>query len=186
VAKDKGVQMQRLKQELHSIVDNDIRQMTENILKVAPETFWKISASSSGKYHPTQSNGEGGLIQHTKMICSMIPIFVRAYNLNQKEQDKLMSAAILHDVHKHSYTHAIDTWQWMLTSEISSKVCEGLNISREDYAEIANMIKMHMGRWTKVPFLKPIENYTKNEWIIHLADMVVTNQKIKFEWEEHG
>ena len=33
-----------------------------------PKYFWEIGASSSGKYHPQFSQGEGGLVRHTKAV----------------------------------------------------------------------------------------------------------------------
>jgi hypothetical protein len=42
-----------------------------------------------------------------------------------------------------------------------------------------------MGRWTKVHF-KSIDEYTKQEWIVHLADMVVTNKQISFDFTQEA
>ena len=176
--------MERLKDEINSIKDEKIRKLTIYLLELAPKTFWTHAASSSGYHHPPQSNGEGGLVQHTKMICSMVPIICRAYDMKHEERDEIMCAALLHDIHKHSYTHAIDTSNWMYSDEILLKIRESNpDVLVQSYGRIADMIKMHMGRWTKVPHSKGIEKYTTQEWILHLADMVVTNQKIYFKWD---
>ena len=37
-----------------------------------PNYFWEIGASSSGKYHPTFSQGKGGLVRHTKAVVMVL------------------------------------------------------------------------------------------------------------------
>jgi hypothetical protein len=175
--------MERLQQEIASIANEDLRKMVTKALELAPKEFFTIAASSSGNYHPAQSNGEGGLIQHTKMICSMVPIFCRAYSMKQWEQDEIMVAAIMHDFHKPSYFHAINTWQWMHYANIKTLLQDECSITEETYDNIADMVKYHMGQWTNKPHTKPISTYTTQEWVLHLADMVVTNKQITFDFK---
>ena len=50
--------------ELNYIKDENFRNNIEKILNSLPEYFWKVAASSTGKYHPEFSLGEGGLVRH--------------------------------------------------------------------------------------------------------------------------
>ena len=52
--------------ELTYIKDKRIRNSLITILDRLPEYFYEIPTSSTGKYHPAFSNGEKGLVRHTK------------------------------------------------------------------------------------------------------------------------
>ena len=158
---------EKLSKEIALIRDEKIRNWTDKMLDIVPEQFWTIPASSSGKYHPVISNGPGGLVRHTKMMIQFALIFCRAYDLTQLDQDKIISACILHDVHKPDYEHAFKTSDWL-----EDKV--GKNT---DLKEIKEIIKWHMGRWSK-GFTSKVDVFSRNQWICHLADMAVTCQKI--------
>ena len=50
------------------ICDPEVKRLVRIVLDKAPENFWTIAASSTGKYHPEYAAGEGGLIRHTKAV----------------------------------------------------------------------------------------------------------------------
>jgi 23S rRNA maturation-related 3'-5' exoribonuclease YhaM len=104
----------------------------------APKSFWTIGASSSAKHHPKQSNGEGGLIQYTKMLCSMAHILCRAYNIEGIPKDEILAACILHDIHKPDYMHALSTHQWMRDK---IKLLKPEEVQMDSYVRIAEMIR---------------------------------------------
>lgn len=52
--------------ELNLIKNVDLRKLVELSLQSAPDYFFTIPASSTGKYHPQYALGEGGLVRHTK------------------------------------------------------------------------------------------------------------------------
>jgi hypothetical protein len=155
--------------EINSIKNVHIRYWTAGILKQAPEKFWTITASSSGKHHPKWANEVGGLVRHTRLTCQFVDIMSRAYALPQHEIDEIKSAAILHDLHKPDYNHPMLTWMWLQNKQEGIEAWHG---------NICSIIKYHMGQWTQKPYNKPITEFTKAEWIMHLADMAATNQKL--------
>ena len=82
---------------------NNLKVLIDNI----PDYFFEIPASSTGKYHPKFSLGDGGLVRHTKAAVRI------AYELLQLEQynkfeswqrDIIYGALIVHDGLKHGYT----------------------------------------------------------------------------------
>ena len=171
--------MQRLQQEIDSINNKDVKDLCIRMLEKAPAEFWSISASASGMHHPEQSNGEGGLIQHCKMLCSMAEILCRAYDITGIQRDEIICACILHDLHKPHWNHAYITAEWMRSNH--GLLRDNVGVSTDTYTKVMQMIRYHMGRWTKTE-PKKIEDYSKQEWIVHLADMVVTNQKLTFKF----
>jgi len=165
--------MERLQKEIDLIQSDEVRQFVILCLENCPDTFWTIAASSSGYYHPKQANEVGGLVQHTKLVVSFCVIMSRSFGLDQWQVDELIAAAILHDVHKHSKTHAIDTWKWIISTYFTDKPSYTMRI--------ANMVKYHMGPWTIQEYCIPIEAYTTCQLVLHLADMCATNKILSWE-----
>ena len=59
--------------EIALIKNEDYRKFIIDYLdNECPSYFWEIGASSSGKYHPKFSQGEGGLVRHTKAVVMFI------------------------------------------------------------------------------------------------------------------
>ena len=55
--------------ELNLIVDEDLRMAVKCFFdEKVPKYFWEIGASSTGKFHPQFSQGEGGLVRHVKAV----------------------------------------------------------------------------------------------------------------------
>ena len=54
------------KPELDYIQIERIRMAGELLIGEIPDYFFEVAASSTGKYHPSFSLGEGGLLRHTK------------------------------------------------------------------------------------------------------------------------
>jgi 23S rRNA maturation-related 3'-5' exoribonuclease YhaM len=117
------------KVELGYIKSDRIRNACIEMLKVLPEYFFEIEASSTGKYHPNYALGERGLVRHTKAAVRI------AYELlgdacigdkyTQDEKDLMIMALILHDgvksgVPKEKYTrfdHPIMMGQMIMDNE---------------------------------------------------------------------
>ena len=53
--------------ELSYIKDSRIKESASVLVELIPEYFFIEAASSTGKYHPSFSQGVGGLLRHTKV-----------------------------------------------------------------------------------------------------------------------
>ena len=61
--------VEHFKNEINMIKDEDLRNVVYSYMAEAtPDYFWTDGASSSGKYHPQFSQGEGVLVRHTKAV----------------------------------------------------------------------------------------------------------------------
>ena len=91
--------------ELNLIKNERLRRSCVEMLKLLPDYFYKVAASSTGKYHPSFSLGDGGLLRHTKVAVKIAksllddPIFGDKYTSNQK--DLMLIALMFHDGIKH-------------------------------------------------------------------------------------
>lgn len=143
----------QLDNEINMICNDDIKRLVRIVLDKAPEHFWTIPASSTGKYHPEYASGDGGLIRHTKAvvrvadhICSWTTRFSDECN---EGRDIIIAACILHDCYKvlegekyTSFNHPIHATKAIIDERFQFD---------EDFehiiAKIADAVSTHMGRF---------------------------------------
>lgn len=167
--------------ELSAIQNETIRGEVKHLLLRTPEYFWQIPASSTGKYHPKFSLGDGGLIRHTKVACYFA---IQMFNLEmwntivQNDRDLIIGALILHDCCKtggEKYTrfdHPI----------LAAKFIEDNCISIDIAFKLCELIKTHMGQWntdtrTNQTLPKP---QTAQQKFVHLCDYLSSRKEIEF------
>lgn len=138
--------------QLALIENQKLRNLVEKVLEAAPDYFYTMPASTTGKYHPEYSLGEGGLVRHTKAAVKIADCLLglEMYSKLKVFKDQIIAALILHDSVKKgrdgsqwtSITHPLDAADLFI--EVANK--EQL-IKTEDVELIADMIKSHMGQW---------------------------------------
>jgi hypothetical protein len=173
------------KEELNYIKDGRVKNFTIKAISSLPDYFFKIPASSTGKYHPSITTKEGGLVIHTKLAVS---ILVSMFNLEMMEytdiqKDIAISAMILHDGLKSGYPQANYTRydHPLLICEYlqnQKEVCD--NISKPILDKIFSCIRSHMGQWNKdektgVILPKPESGLEK---LVHIADYLSSRKNI--------
>ena len=52
--------------EINYIKDENLRKSLGELIELLPDYFFREPAASTGKYHPSYAQGEGGLLRHTK------------------------------------------------------------------------------------------------------------------------
>lgn len=176
--------MQRLQPELDQISNNQIKTFTEHVLKEAPAYFWVVPSSSGGKYHPPQSNGEGGLVRHTKAAVYFAAKLCDVFNVSESVKDCVLSACILHDIVKYgepkqAYTTKNHDYEGAL---FVKKHGEAFGLDTNVLTCITSCIAWHMGRWTdmtgrSVPKAFP-GGYDPAQMITHLADVISAQKNV--------
>lgn len=144
--------LQLFANELNDIKDNNLRQFAVQLLTNAPEYFFTVPASSSGKYHPYFAREVGGLVKHTRCVIFYAECNAESFNFDEHTKDLAIIAALAHDIKKQgnnntgSYTvweHPELAYNYVLETQ---KTNTNL-ISVEDATIIANAILCHMGKW---------------------------------------
>lgn len=134
-----------------------LKNFTKHALSRAPDYFFSIPASSSGKYHPDYSLGTGGLLRHTKALCYIAKDLhdSNMFELTELEYAEALVALHLHDILKKGdpekphtiFKHPI------LASRFVDMVNDDLpleeSLSDTVINEICEAIESHMGRWNK-------------------------------------
>jgi len=164
--------------ELDFIKDKRIKESTKTILELLPDYFYEIPASSTGKYHPAFSLGEGGLVRHVKVAVRLAKELLDNPNIGDKytnmEKDIMIMALILHDGLKSGLTHNRYT-QLNHPTLIKNFVIENkdkIELSDNELELFGRVVESHMGPWNKdydgnevLPVPK-----TKCENFVHMCD----------------
>ena len=165
------------------------------LIVILPDYFFEVAASSTGKYHPEFSLGEGGLLRHTKVAVRI------AYELlsdpcigdkyTNREKDLMLIALTMHDGVKHGipeekYTRADHP---LLVSKLIRENQTKLKMSSKDVDFICSIIETHMGPWNTHPYTKeeilPVPK-DKYQNFVHMCDYLASRKflNVKFNNNE--
>lgn len=183
---EKEDKIKMFQSELNLIYDENIREQVRNGIAQIDDYFFKIPASSTGKYHPAFALGDGGLVRHTK-ACVKIAVELLRLEMFQsllQYNDIIISALIFHDCKKNGdgekYTksdHPLLACEFLVNNiYIGTSLC----------CKIVPLIKSHMGQWNtdfktgKEILPKPLTPLQK---FVHLCDYLASRKflEIKFE-----
>ncbi len=178
--------------ELNKINDDKVRVSTEVILEMLPDYFYEIAASSSGKYHPKFSLGEGGLVRHVKVAMRILEELFRdeAFGVyDEHTKDLMRMALMLHDGFKCGIKyegHTCSDHPVIMSDFILNNKGE-LLINKKDAEFVSSLIKCHMGPWNKDKegnVIMPTPK-TKEEVIVHLCDYIASRNFLNVYFENN-
>ena len=179
-----------LTKQINLIEDKNIRKDVEFIMSQIPDYFYKVPASSTGKYHPEFSLGEGGLLRHTKAAVRIAVELFEIEEFAQYEKDRIIAALIMHDSLKHGYSyseytqfeHPIYAAQFVLKMQEEGKLNMGINAARD----IAELIACHMGKWNTNKYSKVVLPIPKNELekYVHRCDFLASRSYLNIKFEK--
>lgn len=169
-------------EELHrrlpeiELINNDEikRQVEEAFLDHCPTYFWKIPASSSGKYHQNDVVSKYGLWLHTKRVFTIGERLARSEKhrdeLTAEEHDIIRASLLLHDLFKQGLPPRDNNH----TSDDHDLVARNYLERKMDIDErILDCIESHNGGWGEGK-----NPETRLEDIHHLADMVGSDRNL--------
>ena len=188
-------QSQMITPILNTIVNDDIREFAKVLVEGLPDYIWHVGASSTGKYHPAYSLGEGGLMRHQIAVVRFLNYFFELEQYNTKftsrEMDLMRVAGFVHDGMKSGtqfdygqskytkFDHPI-----RMANEILSY--DGQYLSHDELEFIAHCIESHMGQWatdkkSSVVLPKPTDVYQQ---LVHLADYLASRKDLTMAFDE--
>lgn len=166
--------------ELNLIVDEELRMVTKAYLdERVPTYFWEDGASSSGKYHPQFSQGQGGLVRHTKAVVmfaeELLKMSTYAY-MKEAYKDYAIAACIVHDTAKYGTTEFSKA---EYKNHARNAAIAFNNFAKEcDYQAseiLLNAIVAHMGQWSTEKEDRPFTNVDR---LVHMADYIASRSFI--------
>ena len=170
--------------ELGYIKSDRIKKACLEAIKKLPDYWFKVAASSTGKYHPEYALGEGGLLRHSKAAMRIgyelliNPAIGDKYTSDEK--DLMLMALLIHDglklgMPEEKYTrfdHPILMADYLMDLEEEL----GLEVSEIEF--LGDVIKTHMGVWTtdyngNEVLEKP---KTKYQNFVHMCDYLASRK----------
>jgi len=181
--------LNNLKTEIDKIKENDTREIIKKILLECSDYNCDGGASSSGKYHPEFSLGQGGLIRHTKAVCAAVETLVKMNPMydNPRNWDVLYCAAILHDMKK--YTEIDQGYSHNNHPILMANLIREYNkFFQCEYLErIAQCVETHMSRWHTNPKNENekwgVPPSNMEHMIVAMADMLVAQKFIRIDFD---
>lgn len=185
--------------ELDLIEDDMLKDFAEHCIEQAPDYFFTMPASTSGKFHPAYSLGEGGLVRHTK---AAVKIANDLLNLEQnrvlkESKDEIIMALIFHDSVKKGNANSkyTVTEHPLLAADFIEEQyeqyefevdCGELIDLKNSVTHIQRLIKSHMGQWNS-DYRTKKEVLPKPEWedekFVHTCDYLASRKYLTCEVE---
>jgi len=184
--------------ELAKIKSEEMRALTKKILvDDCTDYILKCSTASSGKYHPDWSNGEGGLIRHTKAVCKATETILKQMpKYDGEDWDVPYIAAILHDMAK--YTENNQQWSHQdhpirMADKVRQHIVyynTPLALTEVDkrWCRVVDCIECHMSRWFKDNKGQRLGTLPSSHesWIVAHADMIMAQKFITVQFDENN
>lgn len=183
-----------LKPILNTFENDDIKNFAIVLLDNLPEYIWRVPASSTGKYHPAYSLGEGGLMRHQIAVVRFLNFFLELEQYNKiipsRERDLLRVAGLIHDGRKSGSQSDYERSKYTkfdhpLQMATVIRSYDGKYLNHDEIELIAHCIESHMGQWnvdrkTGECLPKPEDTYQE---LVHLADYLASRKTITMDFE---
>ena len=180
--------------ELTYLKSDRIKKACLAMTKLLPDYFYEVPASSTGKYHPSYSLGEGGLLRHSKAAMRIGYELLQDPSIGDKytddEKDLMLMALLIHDGLKsgnpqEKYTrfdHPILMADYLMDCE------EELGLEVEEIEFLGDVIKTHMGVWTTDYNGNEIleKPKTKYQNFVHMCDYLASRKCILVPFDEEN
>ena len=187
-------QKQLINPILSTIKNDDIREFAVVLLEGIPDYIWHVGASSTGKYHPAYSLGEGGLMRHQIAVVRFLNFFFELEQYNTKftdrEMDLMRVAAWVHDGRKSGEQADYERSKFTKFDhpiQMANVVrgYDGKYLNHDEIEFIAMCIESHMGQWStdrksSVVLPKPANIYQE---FIHLADYLASRKDLTMAFD---
>lgn len=181
----------KFEKELNYIKNESYKEDTKALINLLPDYFFEIPAASTGKYHPSYAQGEGGLLRHTKAAVRIgyellsNPIIGEKYTSNEK--DLMLIALLLHDGLKLGKEHNKYTKfdHPILAAEFIEENMDILHFTDEEIEFIGDCIKTHMGPWvTDYDGNEVLEKpHTKYQNFVHMCDYLASRKCLELNFD---
>ena len=183
--------LEKFKEPLSYIKSSENKAFAEKVIETLPDYFFEIPASSTGKYHPAYSLGEGGLLRHTlSAIRIAIELFrLEMWGFKNEDRDLIIIALIAHDGWKSGLVqtqYSVTEHPLLSVKALSSNEVLMAMLPKEKTDFIFDCIKTHMGQWvedykTKEVVLEKPSN--KHQRFVHFCDYLASRKCLIMDFD---
>lgn len=181
--------------EIETIKDEEIRRFAYRLLVNVPDYFFSVPASSSGKYHPQNDLGNGGLVRHSICVARMLDHLLEPngyYEFTDEQKDLLKVAALFHDCMKSGTQEEYEKCKhtkFLHPLYAANHIMDVAITNGFPYVQalfIYNAVISHMGQWNTNKNEEgrlPVP-YSPDQKVLHLADYLASRKDINMELGE--
>lgn len=179
------------KKEYEMIKNSEYRDNLKKLISMLPDYFFKVAASSTGKYHPSFTLGDAGLVRHSKAAFRIGYELLNNNTIgsvfNESEKELMLCGLLVHDGLKHGLVESKYTVfeHPILMANFLRENKDQFTWSDKEVNFIASVIETHMGEWTRdyqgnEVLTKPSNKYQK---FVHMCDFLASRKflDIKFD-----
>lgn len=184
---------QVFREELDWIISPTIKAFAEALTECAPDYFFEVAASSTGKFHPSYALGAGGLVRHTKAAAKILHELLGLEMFNkytQDQKDMMLTSIIAHDFFKHGLEakagkYTVAEHPVVCANFIKNNADLTAMLPPEQIDFIYGCIASHMGQWntdyrSKREILPKPKTGPQN--FVHLADYLASRKYLIFDF----
>ncbi len=155
---------------INEIDDLEIRKFVKEVLDSAPEGFWTTPCSGTGRYHPPENQGNGGLIRHLIKCLVVAKDLCRYFGVSQETKDIVLAAIFLHDIKKNGEPWKENTD--MNHGKMGAEFLGKFELKEPYKTKIKNCVRYHLYRFTgTMGDVERASNPTQEEKITQLTDL---------------
>lgn len=179
------------KKEYTYIANDRYRENAEKLVELLPDYFFKVAASSTSKYHPLFSLGDGGLVRHTKAAIRIAKELLDNNSIGHKftsdEKDLLIISIMVHDGLKHGRTEEkyVRFDHPILIGEYIKENKDKLTLTDDEIDFIVKVTASHMGEWNTNSYSNVVLPLPKDKFqrFVHMCDFLSSRKflDVKFE-----
>lgn len=177
------------------IKNDDLVSDAKYLVGHLPDYFFKVDASSTGKYHPKYAAGDGGLSRHVKSACKFAnellsnPIIGKPYT--QRDKDLIIVALLIHDGLKYGKDKKEQYTRFdhpILASLYAKENKDNLNMSNEELEKMSAAVASHMGPWNTNQYSDVVLPVPKApmEKFVHMCDYLASRRFINLDFDDNS
>lgn len=182
----------KFKKELDCIQDERIRESACTLVGLLPDYYFREPASSTGKYHPRFSLGEGGLVRHVKCAVKYAVELFNIYKFDSHTKDLIIFALIIHDGVKKGIVETRYTKfnHPLLIADFIKNNADKMKLTEDETAMLSGLVASHMGKWNTNDYepgiILPLPK-TPEEKFVHMCDFLSSRKfiDVSFDCEDN-
>ena len=177
--------------EYEYIKSDKYKKCAKELIELLPDYFFEVQASSTGKYHPSFTLGEGGLVRHTKVAVRIAWELLNNNSLGHRfsddEKDLIIISILIHDGLKHSIEESKYTVfdHPLLIGRYVQENKDKLSLDEKDIEFIVSVTSSHMGEWNTNQYSDVVLPLPKDKYqrFVHMCDYLASRKflDIKFD-----
>ena len=182
------------KTEINYIKNEKYKKAANELVELLPDYFFEVAASSTGKYHPSFSLGDKGLLRHTKAVVKIGVELMENNSLNHKftddEKDLIIISMIMHDGLKHGieYSKYTKFEHPLIVCDYIKDNKDKISLNEKEINFICKNISSHMGEFNTNAYSNVVLPLPKDKYqrFVHMCDYLASRKflDIKFENNE--